>query len=571
MNETDYLRAAADLKEFGVVRLLDYLFDAEEANPSTQPDNLFDFIGLVDHPETFISAEGAAGREVAVIGAGNAGVAAAYVLMRLGLKPVIYDITGRVGGRSYTEPFRKDPKALAELGSMRIPTAQTLIFHLLDQWGIKYKPFQNPLYVDTVVDVNGQQVFYDGEKREFTKGPQSLIDAINNVKRKYDAIIDPIVKAWDAVSKDLGKQRELWELYVAKYNKKSLYQTLVEHGWSSDEITLFGYIGIGSGGFDSFFPSSFLEIVRIEIQKLEAYGTQQLIVGGTNQIPVRFWSEVVECLHWGKMSVERLNDGELRPGIASIETSADGKGPVRITEAKHKTTADYDAVILTASPRAIDTTININFSAFSSTIWTALRNVEITSSEKTFILTKTAFWKEKDTEFNFYTTLTDQPPRQMYTFDASDWGDKDATKAGVICLSYSWADSSIRYNALNDKQRVELGLNAIERMKIYNPGLRGKIEKEIDEIRSICWEDEYGYSGGWRMANPGQAQDVSALHAQSLGQPREWNNGLYLAGEALSWYGLSGWIDGAIKTGIQAALTATKRIMGLPPPDASRR
>jgi monoamine oxidase len=567
MKQAAYRSAARDFEKRGAISSLDYLFDVEEANPTTQPGNLFDFIALVDHPETFVSAGPAAGREVAIIGAGNAGVSAAYLLMRLGLKPVVYDITGRVGGRSYTQPFSKDPKALVELGSMRIPLAQTLVFHLLDKWKIKYKPFQNPLFVDTVVDVNGQQVFYDAKKKRFTSGPLKLIAAINVVKRKYNAIVNPIVKAWDKVAGDLRKQRKLWERYVADYNNKSLFQTLVAHGWSRDEIILFGYIGIGSGGFDSFFSSSFLEIVRIEIQKLEAFGTQQLIIGGTNQIPNRFWSEVVDCLHWGRMSVETLNGGQPRPGIATIRTSADGRGPVRITDVKGQT-ADYGAVILTASPRAIDTTLNINPEAFSTTIWTALRNVEITSSEKTFILTKTAFWKEKNTEYNFYTTLTDQPPRQMYTFDASDWGDE--TKSGAICLSYSWADSSIRYNALDDEQRVRLGLDAIERMAIYGPKLRRKIEKERKEILSICWEDQYGYSGGWRMANPGQAQDVSAMHAQCLGQPPEWNNGLYLAGEALSWYGLSGWIDGAIKTGLQAAITATVRMQSQPPAASSR-
>jgi len=118
---------------------------------------------------------------------------------------------------------------------------------------------------------------------------------------------------------------------------------------------------------------------------------------------------------------------------------------------------------------------------------------------------------------------------------------------------------------------VHVCLNAIEKMKFYGPEMRRKIEKEIEGVMSICWEDQYGYSGGWRMANPGQAQDVSAMHAQCLGRPPKWNNGLYLAGEDLSWYGLSGWIDGAIKTGLQAAITATRRMLSLPPMAASRR
>lgn len=549
-------RAAAEFERYGAVRSLDLLFDPEEHNPMTQPDRVFDFPALAERPGDFLPVNGE-GREVAIIGAGNAGCAAAWLLMRLGFKPVIYEITNRVGGRSFTQPFGRDPKALVELGSMRVPLAQKLVFYFLDRWGISYHPFQNPLVVDTWVDVNAQQVFYSQKAAKFTKGPKKLIAAIENVTRKYSALIDPIVKQWNATAGHLDERRRLWEKFVAEYNDKSLYQVLVAHRWTTQEITLFGYIGIGSGGFDAFFTASFLEIVRIEIQGLETHGTQQAIVGGTNQIPLRFWSELVECRHWGTTSVERLNGGSPRAGVASVRTPEPGKkGAIQIVDVCGNR-AEYATAILSASPRAIDTTIDINRDAFSEEVWTALRSVDITSSEKTFILTRSAFWKH-DPEYRLCTTLTDQPPRQIYTFDSSDWGTD--TQAGAICLSYAWADSSIRFNALSPEQRAQVSLDAIAKMECYGPKMRRRIEEETLEILSICWEDQYGYSGGYRMAYPGQAQQVADMHAQSVGEPRQWNNGLYLAGEALSWYGLSGWIDGAIKTGLTAAMSAARRL-----------
>jgi tryptophan 2-monooxygenase len=559
MSEETRRAAAQEFATFGGIRTISHLLNVEEFNPTTYPDNPFDFIGLVDRPQEFFPVVGPGGIEVAVIGAGNAGVAAGNLLMRMGLKPVIYDITGRVGGRSYTLPFDSDPKALAEMGSMRIPLAQKLVFHLLDRWGIGYKQFQNPLVVDTVIDVNGQQVFYDAATGKY-EGPPEMVASIQVVADKYSAIINPIVDAWNATAGDFPARMALWQSYVAEYNNKSLYQMLIENSWTTDQINLFGYIGIGSGGFDSFFPSSFLEIVRIEIQELEKKGTQQLIIGGTNQIPMKFWTEEVECLHWGKTSLEALTGG-LRPGVRQIRTAPPGQqGTVSITDTEGVTN-EYAAAILTASPRAVDMTMAINQDAFSVNVWTALRNLEITSSEKVFILTKTPFWNTSS-EFKLYTTLTDQPPRQMYTFDNSDWGTD--TPHGAVLLSYSWASSAIRYNALDEEERIQVCLNAIENMAIYGKPMREKLEAERIDSRSICWEDEYGYSGGYRMANPGQAQQVSAMHAQSLGQPSQWNNGLYLAGEALSWYGLSGWIDGAIKTGLQAAISAILRAWELP-------
>src|SRR3954453_6763118 len=101
MRMSDSARAAAmeELRNRGVVSSVDALLDVETFNPATLPDNPFDFEGLLDQPASiFPGMTIPFGTEVGVIGAGNAGVAAAYLLMRLGLKPVVYDITGRVGG-----------------------------------------------------------------------------------------------------------------------------------------------------------------------------------------------------------------------------------------------------------------------------------------------------------------------------------------------------------------------------------------------------------------------------------------------------------------------------------------
>ena len=57
---------------------------------------------------------------MAIIGAGAAGMVAAYELMRLGLKPVVYE-AGRIGGRLRSQPFEGAEGVIAELGGMRFP------------------------------------------------------------------------------------------------------------------------------------------------------------------------------------------------------------------------------------------------------------------------------------------------------------------------------------------------------------------------------------------------------------------------------------------------------------------
>jgi Protoporphyrinogen oxidase len=58
------------------------------------------------------------GEEVAVIGAGISGLVAAYELMKLGVKPVVYEAS-QMGGRLRSQPFEGAKGVVAELGGMR--------------------------------------------------------------------------------------------------------------------------------------------------------------------------------------------------------------------------------------------------------------------------------------------------------------------------------------------------------------------------------------------------------------------------------------------------------------------
>ena len=63
------------------------------------------------------------------------------------------------------------------------------------------------------------------------------------------------------------------------------------------------------------------------------------------------------------------------------------------------------------------------------------------------------------------------------------------------------------------------------------------------------------------MADPGQYAQHTAMYAQGSGEGAWPNNGLYLAGESLAWFGLSGWTEGALFMGINAAQAVVTRII----------
>ncbi|HAY43422.1 MAG TPA: amine oxidase, partial [Micrococcaceae bacterium] len=62
------------------------------------------------------------GTEVAVIGAGLSGLVTAYELMKLGLKPVVYE-ADQIGGRLRTASFLAAPQITCDLGGMRFPVS----------------------------------------------------------------------------------------------------------------------------------------------------------------------------------------------------------------------------------------------------------------------------------------------------------------------------------------------------------------------------------------------------------------------------------------------------------------
>jgi monoamine oxidase len=79
-------------------------------------------------------------KKVTIIGAGVAGLVAAYELEQLGHHVEVLEGSRRIGGRIYTHRFRSGPAApLVELGAMRIPTKHRRAMHYIDKLGLTNK------------------------------------------------------------------------------------------------------------------------------------------------------------------------------------------------------------------------------------------------------------------------------------------------------------------------------------------------------------------------------------------------------------------------------------------------
>ncbi|MBT7050237.1 MAG: FAD-dependent oxidoreductase [Desulfobacula sp.] len=485
------------------------------------------------------------GTKIAVIGAGCAGLCAAWELMKIGLHPVVYesdktpDGRPRIGGRAYTFRFPGDPKAFAELGAMRIPPVHKTITFYMDLFNIDYsKPFPDPLLVPTTLYFNGQKSYIP--LGGLLPGP------VQKANEAWQKFIDPLVKKMVRVWNDPELRNQQWQKFIDRFKNRSFYQVLWEQDLTRQEISLFGSMGLGTGGFNSMFPVSFLEILRLSVCKWEV--DQRIVKGGVDQLPKSFWSNRFSCPHWGDMSVKYLNNGEPLGRVKKIHTPDNPDEKIEITD-NSGTIRAYDALIITCSHRALEIGIKVNRNTFSDKVWSAIHNIHMTRSGKVFIRTHQAFWKNHPPASTLNCTITDEAIRGTYLFDFED------TDSGVICLSYTWEDSATKLHALNEQEQVNIGLEILN--TIYG---RDLISDQIAETKTFFWEHAKGYNGAFKLNYPGQYEDQKALFEQTRPQSMNFHNGVFLSGESTSWAG--GWIEGALHSGLDAALAVVKKLKG---------
>lgn len=114
----------------------------EKAERIEDFDNLVELLGPPADITTITSKGECKAFKVGIIGGGLAGLSAAFELRKLGFDITIFEMQeNRIGGRVYTHYFDKDKKFHGELGDMRIPVSHETIWHYINIFGLKTRPF----------------------------------------------------------------------------------------------------------------------------------------------------------------------------------------------------------------------------------------------------------------------------------------------------------------------------------------------------------------------------------------------------------------------------------------------
>ncbi|TDT78765.1 tryptophan 2-monooxygenase [Arthrobacter sp. AG258] len=522
------------------------------------PDFPFSYDHYLAHPDGMGSVPPELyGTEVAVIGAGLSGLVTAYELMKLGLRPVVYE-ADQIGGRLRTAAFPAAPGVVADLGGMRFPVSGKAFYHYVDLLGLETCEFPNPLAEatsSTVIELAG--------KKHYAEKPGDLPPFFREVADAWKAAVNDGAKfteMQDAIrSRDTARIKELWNELLPLMDEQTFYgfiaasDSFKEAGFAHREA--FGQVGFGTGGWDTDFPNSILEILRVVYT--DADDQHRFIRGGAQRLPEALWQHAPsDLVHWPDgTSLASLHSGSPRGAVGKISRDPDGN--LRIRE-RWGREASYPAVVSTCQSWLLSTRIHTEEALFPAELWTAMERSHYMQSSKTFVMVDRPFWKDIDPDTGHEVlsmTLTDRLNRATYLLD------NGPDQPAVILLSYTWNDDALKWLALDADERVELMLHSLE--QIY-PGvdIAGHI---VGQPITVSWEADPNFMGAFKANLPGHYRYQQRLftHFKQDALP-ESQRGIFLAGDDVSF--TAGWAEGAVTTGLNAVWGVVKHLGGTSAP-----
>jgi monoamine oxidase len=457
---------------------------------------------------TFASSQGdpqrkGASKKVIIIGAGLAGLSAAYELTQAGHDVTVLEARTRPGGRVYTLRDAFSDGMYAEAGAHSFSDAHDLTLKYARLFDLPMVP-EESRDLASIVSIKGKRI--KAKRGEKIQWPLNLTPEEERLG---------MTKLWskyvESVLPEMGKAAEPdWPpVSLKKYDQMTFSQFLRRQGLSPDAVAVLrlGYLDLFGDGIDAISALQLLRDTALQTGK-----KWFMIKGGNDLLPRAFAHRLVDKIHYGTPVIRIEHDArEVR--VVFLRSGS-----------PQKIMADY---AICAIPFSLLKQVEV-VPHFSPEKQRAIENLPYTSVGRVLIQSQRRFWVDEGLSGE---AATDLPVMLVAEATSNQQGPRG------ILFSNMTGPQARRVTAMKERERISFTLQTTEQLF---PGIRQHFERGI----SKCWDEDEWARGGYAWFKPGQIISLMPFIARPEGR-------VHFAGEhASAW---PGFMQGALESGTRAA------------------
>jgi monoamine oxidase len=443
-------------------------------------------------------------KKIVVVGAGLAGLSAAYELTEAGHDVTVLEARGRAGGRVQTLRDQFSDGLYAEAGAMNVYDIHDWTLKYIKLFGLTLHP-STPNALASVTYMRGRRIVAkQGQPVEY---PLDLTSEEKRLGRKgmWDKYVRPAVE-------EVGDyDAEGWPTpALLKYDRMTFTDLLRQRGASPDAVFLLKLGALGAFGDG---PDTLSALVVLREAAHRAKEKQNFYIrGGTDMLPRAFAARLSERIRYGAP-------------VVGIEQDS-GRVNVAYLQAGARATLAADRVVC-AVPFTVLRRIKVS-PDFTPEKRRAVEEMPYTSVARTYLQTSSKFWLEEGLSGYGSTDISN-----TFVFDAAPG---QTGKRGIL-ETYVAGPRARQVTAMREDERIYSSLALVEKVL---PRVRGEFEVGATK----CWDEDEWARGAYAWYRPGQMQSLLPHVARPEGR-------IHFAGEHAS--SLFGWMQGAFESGNRAA------------------
>ena len=481
------------------------------------------------HP--FDLHKGVEGKKVIILGAGLAGMTAAYELNKLGYDCTILEARDRVGGRcwsirggstnvetehgAHTAAF--DKGLYFNAGPSRIPHHHELSMHYCKEFGVQLEVYNN---------IN-EAAYYFSEGTGPLSNKKIRKREIHNDVRGY--MTELLAKAIDQGQIQMAMTKDDVEKIVhyleaeGGLDRDKLYKASARRGYKVPP-------GVHEGEYSEALP--LMDILSSGLMEPDFYNVAEY----TYELQMTMFQAVGGMDMIAKALGERVKPAiNLGAEVSSIKNTDTGVKVVYKTDAGEKE-IEGDMCICTI-PLPVLSYINHNF---SGKVTRAIDYASYNKTGKIGLQFKRRFWEEDERIYGGITHTNNELTQIFYP------SNEYQSKNGVLIGYYNFGDKAEMVGELSYADREKL---ALEKGSLIHPQYNNEFENSF----SVTWHKTKYNMGGWAEYN---SQTRESIYKVLL----EPENNVYFAGEHMTY--LNAWMAGAFESARSVVAEIHSRVSG---------